>query len=310
MSAPVSEPISPPVSPPIAFAGLELDSCEHDRDPTTLDVAAREDAARLVLFHKGLPGARLDGTLHTQHPSEAAGMALSDPGLVFLGRDVDGAPVFAAATQSDDALPPQMWADLRRLASLAPAGDLALAGRARSLLDWHRTHGFCARCGGRTDSAKGGLLRVCQECEAEHYPRINPVAIMLVEYTDDRGGDLLLGRQKNWPPGSFSALAGFVSPGETLEECCRREVFEEAGVQVGAVRYLFSQPWPFPSQLMLGLAAEATSRELTVDRSELETAQWFSRAEVEAVWDKTGNAFVRPPRFTIAHQLIRAWLGR
>ena len=281
----------------MAFSGARLDHCDSERAPDALRAARAEPDARALVFGRHAPAVDGTGQPLALHPSEVGG------DTVFLGRE-DGTrrPWFAA--ERDLGLPADRYPDLRMSAGSLEPRTLALVGRARSLLHWHRHSGYCANCGGPTTMRKGGAVRHCARCEREIYPLVTPVAIMLVEHDDC----LLLGRQPGWPPGSFSALAGFVSPGEDLEECCAREVHEEVGLRVRGTRYLMSQAWPFPHQLMLGLACEAEGRELTIDTNELETAQWFTRAEVGAVWSKTGDAFRRPPRFTIAHQLIRAWL--
>ena len=183
------------------------------------------------------------------------------------------------------------------------AGTLA---QARSMLEWHRTHTRCARCGAATNSVEAGYRRRCDACGADHYPRTDPVVIMIVT----RGDACLLGRKPNFPPGLFTCLAGFVEPGETIEEAVVREVLEEAGVHAGGVRYVASQPWPFPSQLMIGCEAEARSEEITVDGEELEEARWFTRAQVLAALERgPGDAETLwfPPPLAIAHQLIKRW---
>lgn len=194
--------------------------------------------------------------------------------------------------------------DLRGVAGQLAPGDAAVAAQARSLLDWHARHAWCPACGGKTRAAPGGGQRRCVDCAAEHFPRTDPVAIALVH----RGDRCLLGRGRGWPPAMFSALAGFVEAGETLEEAVRREVLEESGVHVGGVRYLVSQPWPFPSSLMLGCLAEATSEALRVDPSELEEARWFGADAVRAALAGRGAGLVLPPPFAVAHHLIRAWV--
>ena len=158
------------------------------------------------------------------------------------------------------------FADSRGIAPLLPPGEAGTLAQARSLVDWHLRYGFCAVCGGRTQSAEGGYVRRCGSCEAEHFPRTDPVVIMLVV----AGEDCLLGRQAHFPEGVYSALAGFIEPGETIEEAVRREVMEEAGIEVAEVRYHSSQPWPFPSSLMIGCIAEAASRQISLDQLELE----------------------------------------
>ena len=200
------------------------------------------------------------------------------------------------------------FTDLRAIASQLPGEDAATAAQARSLVDWHQRHRYCAACGGPSASADAGYQRRCAQdtCAAEQFPRTDPVAIMLVTL----GERCLLGRQSGWPPGMFSALAGFLEPGETLEECVRREVSEEAGIEVAGVRYRFSQPWPFPSSLMLGCEAEASSEKISVDLEELEEARWFERTAVsEALRSPPGpDGLWLPPPMAIAHQLVRAWI--
>jgi len=290
----------------MAFSGANLDHCENERHPDKIQAAMRETSARCVFFHAYKPAFERDGTLLKAHPSELAGRELWDPAIIFLGRDNDTRrPWFAAHLKDPDTLAtPDQFHDLRNAAALMAPQDLAITGRAHALVGWHGSHGFCAQCGKRTSPAKGAIIRVCQACSTEHYPRVNPVAIMLVTHEDK----LLLGRQPGWPEGSFSTLAGFVSQGEDLEEACIREVKEEVGLDVTNVSYLMSQTWPFPSQLMLGLQCEASGTDITLDENELEAAQWFTREETEAVFAKVGDSFRRPPAFTIAHQLIRKWL--
>ncbi|MEE2703838.1 MAG: NAD(+) diphosphatase [Myxococcota bacterium] len=200
------------------------------------------------------------------------------------------------------------FTDLRAIASQLPTADAAAAAQARSLIDWHQRHRYCAACGGPSASGDGGYQRRCEQgdCAAEQFPRTDPVVIMLVTH----GERCQLGRQSGWPPGMFSALAGFVEPGETLEESVRREVGEEAGIEVASVRYRFSQPWPFPSSLMLGCVAEAASEKISVDLQELEAAQWFPRdAVTQALRSPPGpDGLWLPPPMAIAHQLVRAWI--
>lgn len=289
----------------MAFSGGGLDHRDSEREGDTLRAALREVDARTLLFQDYKPALDGEHGLLSVHPSKVPPDRLYDPAFIFLGRDKKRAPWFAVHLQDGaDLLVPDQLFDLRGLARHVSARDLSLAGRAKSLIEWHASHNFCSNCGTRTGTARGGAVRRCPSCATEHYPRVSPVAIMLVEHNDS----LLLGRQALWPEGSYSALAGFVSPGEDLEEACAREIKEEVGLDVTDLRYLMSQTWPFPSQLMLGLVARADTRELAIDTTELETARWFTRAEVEAVFAKTGDAFVRPPGFTIAHQMIRRWL--
>ena len=289
---------------PIPFAGSQVDFAEMDRSDAALAKLREHSGASALLLHKGQVAS--DGPqLLRAAPNAVAGLPLYDPGLIFLGLENDGDPVFAGSLKSDDMLPPDALIDLRMQGHQLTPDSLALAGRARSLFDWHRTHPFCSQCGHPSEPAEGGAKRVCPNCGTEHFPRVNPVVIFLIEHEDS----VLLGRGPGWPPGYYSALAGFVSPGETLEEAATREGLEEVGATLSGHRYLFCQPWPFPSQLMVGMISQAADRTVQVDPKELEDAKWFTRAEVEAVFDKTGDAFLRPPRTTIAHQLLKAWLS-
>ena len=194
---------------------------------------------------------------------------------------------------------------LRAAAPNLPAGDAAIAAQARSLLGWHERHPYCAACGGETRSRNGGSSRSCSGCGAEHFPRTDPVVIVVVS----RGGRALLGRSGRFPGNLFSALAGFMEAGESLEEAVRREVAEESGIRVGAVRYVFSQPWPFPASLMLGCLAEGLSDEITIDPQEIEDARWFSRAELTEALAGRSDVLTVPQPLAIAHHLIRAWLA-
>lgn len=287
------------------FAGSPLDRADHLRaDPQAL-AALRDHRARLLL---------LDGLDPLVDAAGALGwgsLADGDPAaeLVFLGLDGAGRGCFAAVPGTGSTAPghPRLWLAL----SVLPAEDLAIYGAARNLINWHARHRFCANCGAPTVLAKGGWQRSCPACGFEHFPRVDPVTIMLVQH----GDNLLLGRQPRFPAGNYSALAGFVEPGETIEEAVAREVFEEAGVRVRDVTYVSSQPWPFPSNLMIGCLAHADDPALTVDRTELDDARWFTRAEVAEAIDATdrgasGAAFNAPGARAIAHHLIRWWLAR
>ncbi|WP_120715936.1 NAD(+) diphosphatase [Tsuneonella amylolytica] len=289
----------------IAFSGSPLDRADHIRcDPDAL-AGLTNWKARLL---------RLDGLLPTFDAATGAlgwgtlADAPEDADLVFLGL-LDGKACFAAVPGEGADGPayaqPQVW---QAMQVLSP-GDLALYGGARSLVDWHARHRFCARCGAPTKVAKGGWQRDCGNCGAPHFPRTDPVTIMLVEH----GDRLLLGRQPRFPPRVFSALAGFVEPGETIEEAVAREVFEEAGVRVRDVKYIASQPWPFPSQLMIGCHSVAEDDALTIDHTELEEARWFTREELMEA-KKAGDAgtgnLIFPRPFAIARTLVDWWLDR
>ncbi|KPQ07903.1 MAG: NAD+ diphosphatase NudC [Rhodobacteraceae bacterium HLUCCA12] len=196
------------------------------------------------------------------------------------------------------------FAELRGSMTVLSPVDAAMAATARALFNWHRTHRFCSSCGTPSDWAMAGWQRQCPSCAAQHFPRTDPVVIMLVE----RGNRLLLGRSPGWPEGMYSALAGFVEPGESLEAAVRREVFEETGIRTGAVRYVASQPWPWPNSLMLGFLAEALSDAVTLDH-ELEDARWMTREELVDVLAGTHPQVRQPRAGAIAHFLLSGWLS-
>jgi len=249
---------------------------------------------------------------------EAGGLVwgtLADVGpeveLVFLGM-MDDKAHFAPVPPAGSTAPamPRAW----QVMQLLRPEELAIYGGAKSLVDWHARHKFCANCGAPTKLSKGGWQRDCLPkdqggCGAQHFPRTDPVTIMLVEHEDK----LLMGRQPRFPPKMYSALAGFVEPGETIEEAVAREVWEEAGIKVHSVKYLSSQPWPFPSQLMIGCTSVAESTDLTIDETELDDARWFTRAELEDARQAGpgGNeTLIFPQPFAIAHHLIAWWLDQ
>ncbi len=196
--------------------------------------------------------------------------------------------------------------DLRSIAAagLVPVPEASMLASAKALLAWHARRGFCSNCGARTNVGAAGWRRECPNCGMHHFPRTDPVVIMLAT----AGDSCLLGRQKRFPKGMYSALAGFLEPGETIEQAVRREIMEEAGIACGAVTYFASQPWPFPSSLMIGCFAEATTRDVKVDQVELEDARWFSRDETRAMLEKRHPDKVAAPiPMAIAHHLIKAW---
>jgi NAD+ diphosphatase len=196
--------------------------------------------------------------------------------------------------------------DMRAIAMGAglPDKDIAILGQAKAMIDWHERHGFCARCGHATVIADAGYKRNCPNCSAEHFPRTDPVVIMLATH----GDSCLVGRGKQFPPGFFSALAGFVEPGETIEEAVAREIMEEAGVRVKNVTYYAAQPWPFPSSLMMGCFAQAETTQITIDPNELAEAFWLPKSDVRAMLagDKSSGRYL-PPRIAIAHHLLKHW---
>jgi NAD+ diphosphatase len=262
---------------------------------------------RLQPFLTGTGDAPAAGFLR---PGLAESLAAPDAPCVFLG--LDGERALFALDISAAEEPMGVLAglgefrELRGAAPLLPAKDLAILGQARAMIDWHQRHGFCPKCGAATVSGDGGNKRVCTSCQTEHFPRTDPVAIML----PTEGDACLLGRNKNWAADSFSALAGYVEPGESIEEAVRRELFEEAGVRAGSVTYFASQHWPFPSQLMIGCFAACESRDLTLDASEIAEARWFTREEARALLAGNATGLRRPLPFAIASHLIREWVDR
>jgi NAD+ diphosphatase len=193
--------------------------------------------------------------------------------------------------------------DLRSLALRLPAADAAMAATAKAVFEWRRRHPHCSACGQASEVAEGGWKRICPACRAEHFPRTDPVVIMLPTC----GDRCLVGRQAAWPKGMWSALAGFVEPGESLEEACARELQEEAALDTLKVTYHSAQPWPYPSSLMIGLIAEVADGEARPDQTELEAVRWFTREQArQLIRGEVDGAFA-PPRLAIAHQLIRAW---
>jgi NAD+ diphosphatase len=274
------------------FSGPGLDREDSARaDPARIQELAADPNAKELVWKDGLPAIGPDGTLQWQ-PARVHHL--------FLGLDRN-APCFCAV-QDEIASGPAVY---MLAGSVAPA-DAPTFAAALSLARWHSRHRFCANCGNPSEIVRGGWSRRCPKCDAEHYPRVDPVVIMLAEYD----GKLLLGRQYHYPPNRYSALAGFVEVGETIEDAVAREIREEAGIEVTDVAYEASQPWPFPSSLMIGCTARSASDALTVDRNELEDARWFTRQEVAAAVSEDEQApFQAPPPHTIARTLLERWLA-
>lgn len=286
----------PPVRP--GFTGGTLDRADAIRnDPARLAEALAHPAARMLRLD-GLDPVVEDGRAATV-PLPAGARAAD---FALLGIAQDG-PLFVPLPHGvvdGGGYAAQIWPLLSRLGE----ADLAHYGAARSLLDWHARHRFCARCGSPTVPQKAGWARGCAGCGAEHFPRVDPVVIMLAEHE----GRVLLGRQPHFPAGLYSALAGFVEPGETIEEAVARELFEEAGVRAVGVRYVMSQPWPFPSSLMIGCIAPVADAALTIDPHELEAAMWVDLPQVRAGLAGAPDArFQPPPPLAIATHLLRHW---
>jgi NAD+ diphosphatase len=273
------------------FSGPGLDRADALRsDAGAIARLAERPQARELVWRDGLPAIDEEGRLIWQ--------GVNAPDL-FLGLDGEE-PRFTAVPASVEG----SRAAFGVMANLSSAAAPVFAA-ALSLGGWHKRHRFCANCGAKTQIVRGGWSRSCPACGAEHYPRVDPVVIMLAECE----GALLLGRQPQYPPGRYSALAGFVEAGETIEDAVSRELQEEAGIEISEVRYVASQPWPFPSSLMIGCWAHALGRDLTIDTAELDDARWFSREDVaSALSNPDGAPFQPPPRFAIARTLLEHWL--
>lgn len=278
--------------------GGAVESHQHDPDALTVLIAGENPVLRVA-----------DGRTTSLLPVADLRRAPSWREQAFLGTH-QGRAVLATLAGADAAAAFGADAgydakrDLRAIAvqGVVPAEELGILATAKALLHWHSHHRFCSQCGQPTTSSCAGFRRDCGACGAQHFPRTDPVAIMLVA----RGGRCLLARQSRFPAGMYSCLAGFIEPGETIEDAVRRETFEEAGVRVGAVRYLASQPWPFPSSLMIGCIGEALDDGLTLDRAELEDGGWFARDRVRLMLERRDpDGLSTPLPFAIAHALIR-----
>ena len=295
------------------FAGNPLDrASEHRIEPEWLARHLTSEDGLAVALWNGRPLVEdgPDGALQLAYLSARLAGEL-DPTwerLLFLGMRGETA-VFAVDLegQTDPAASALQglgrFEDLRQIALDLSQADAAIASTAKGMFEWRRRHRRCAVCGEPTRPADGGWKRVCEACEAEHFPRTDPVVIMLPHH----GDRCMLGRQESWPKGMFSALAGFLEPGEAIEEACARELLEEAGLHALNVRYHSSQPWPYPSSLMIGLIAEVEDEEGRPDQTELSEVRWFTREEARALLAGDLDGAFCPPPSAIAHQLIKAW---
>lgn len=308
----------------VTFGGSGLDRAAEIRGDTDI---ARDPAARSILLWRGKPLVQADDLdqlmrLPMDHP---ALLSASLP-PILLGRDEGGELIFAtdispwapdgldesqlgqfidSSEQQHPAISGACFAELRRIMTRLTPRDAELAATAKAIAGWHVSHRFCARCGNESEMAMSGWQRNCPACGGQHFPRTDPVVIMLIT----KGNSVLLGRSHGWPEGMYSLLAGFIEPGETMEAAVRREVFEEAGIRVGAVSYLASQPWAFPSSLMFGCRGEALDSELKIDPGEIEDAIWVTREELmQAV--SGDHPFLLPARKgAIAQFLLNNWLA-
>jgi len=308
---------------PVTFGGAGFERAADLRtDAAALAAYRAAPSTRILPLWRGKPAIGVDrlAPVAPGHPLIEYG----DEAPIFLGRDAGGAwfaldvsswvPPREAETLGaffDPSLQrhPAMAGDsaFRELRAAAPhlsPAEAEIAAMAKAITGWHRSHRFCSACGAPSRVSLAGWQRCCPECEARHFPRTDPVVIMLVV----TGNALLIGRSPGWPEAMYSLLAGFVEPGETIEAAVRREVFEETRVRVGAVRYVTSQPWPFPASLMLGCIGRAESTEITLDPVELDDAVWVSREDAAAIF-RGAHPLIAPPRAgAIARYMIDAWL--
>ena len=301
----------------IPFSGNPLNRASEKRTDSNWVESKRREPSSLVL-----PMWRLEPFLLEPEKSGATvELGLLRPGIadslagagapcIFLGLDGDRAVFALDVSEAGDPANAGPLAglgyfrDARMAAQMVSLRDAAIIAQAKALIDWHQRHGFCPRCGAPTKMMDAGYRRLCSKCNAEHFPRVDPVVIMLATY----GEECLLGRGKHFPNGMFSALAGFVEPGETIEEAVRRELMEEASLKVGEVAYYATQPWPFPSSLMIGCFAKAESRDAKADENELAEVRWLERRVARELIEGRQVAGVRvPPPLAIAHHLIKTW---
>jgi len=313
----------------VTFGGSDLDRAHELRgDGAAIAAAMAQGRAETLLLWRGkvlvaAPGLDRLARLSPDHPVPAG--AAVPPMLLgreagerlVLARDisswtpegVDMAGIGGFADESEQRHPdlPEgvVFADLKRIMTRLSPRDAELAATARAIMGWHVSHRFCARCGAESRMIRAGWQRVCDACGAQHFPRTDPVVIMLIT----RGNRTLLGRSPGWPEGMYSCLAGFVEPGETIEAAVRREVHEETAIRVGRVDYLSSQPWAFPSSLMLGCRGEALNEAIRIDLEEIEDAIWVSREEVMAAFAGRNAALLPARNGAIAHFLLRNWLA-
>ena len=313
----------------VTFGGSALNRAAELRGPEAQADLQAQKTAKTTFFWRGKPllyaqsGDEIGlAWVDLDHPA----LGLTRESLIFLGLDDAGDPLFLAdiSIWEPEELPETLnafldlseqfhpalvdgeyFVELRSVMFRLSARDAELAAMARGLLEWHRTHGFCATCGGPADMAMAGWQRNCLACNRSHFPRTDPVVIMLITH----GNNVLMGRSHAWPEGMYSLLAGFLEPGETLEAAVRREVFEESGICVGAVRYLASQPWPFPASLMFGCAGVAVSSEITIDPKEIEDALWVSREEMLDIFEGVHPQINPSRKGAIAHFLLENWLA-
>ena len=308
MSAFDSFPLGQP-----AFVTNVLDRAAHLRNDEAklLALEGKRDSRAYVVHRDSLVVNKENGSSRALLTIDEALQYGANPGTIFLGLR-EGAAIFGMGigapavekllTRQDVAV-----SELRGMAmqGVVPPDQLSAIAMAKSMVGWHQRHAYCANCGTRTAMTQGGWKRDCPNCKAEHFPRTDPVVIMLVT----SGDKCLLGRQKQFLPGMYSCLAGFVEAAETIEDAVRREIFEESGIRCTDVNYYMTQPWPYPSSLMIGCTARATNEDIIVDHAELEDARWFDRTEAALmITRKHPDGLAGPHPFAIAHHLLGRWV--
>lgn len=300
--------------PSLGYADNPIDRLSEKRDDAAFVASLRADpAARTLLIAGDTPILKRLGEDKGEARFRFEEVAPIDEAheVALLGQSATG-PLFATLIEGRhvEALklrPELLVSDMRSIAvrAMVPEQDVSAIGMAKALMDWHSRHRFCARCGTPTKVGAAGWRRECEACGAQHFPRTDPVVIMMIH----RGDKCLLARQPRFVPNMYSCIAGFLEPGETIEDAVRRETKEEVGLIAGRVRYLMCQPWPFPSSLMIGCLAEALSDEITIDTTELEDGRWFSREEAALILaGRHPDGLTCPPPVAIAHHLMRAWI--
>ncbi|UGV28291.1 NAD(+) diphosphatase [Rhodopseudomonas boonkerdii] len=296
-----------------AFISNTLDRAAHLRfnDEKLFALENKSDSRAYVIYRDSLVMKKDGDNVRALLSIDEALKFGANPGTIFLGLR-NGAAVFGMgiSPQASEKLVGRddvQVSELRGMAmqGIIPPDELSAVAQAKSMVSWHQRHGFCANCGAKSSMAEGGWKRVCPSCKTEHFPRTDPVVIMLVE----KGDKCLLGRQKQFAPGMYSCLAGFVEAAETIEDAVKREVFEESGIRCTDVTYYMTQPWPYPSSLMIGCSARALTDEIVIDRMELEDARWFDRDEAMLMWKREHpDGLAGPHPFAIAHHLLGRWL--
>lgn len=310
----------------VTFGGSGLDRAAHLRgDADVMTSLKASDTARIIPIWRGKPlisgetrdaagWLRPDTKIFGDYPNDMIFLGLDD-GQARFAQDISGwepsddieslGAFFDPSEQQHPDLPEHhVFAELRGVMTKLSSRDAEFIATAKAVMNWHGTHQFCAKCGAKSEMAMAGWQRDCPACKASHFPRTDPVVIMLITH----GNSCLMGRSPGWPEGMYSCLAGFVEPGETIEAAVRRETLEEAGIPVGQVDYLSSQPWPFPASLMIGCHGHATSCDITIDPDEIDDALWVTREDMLEAF-AGNNPQIKPAREgSIAHFLLVNWL--